>query len=41
MKKLTCLMVALGLLCIGLLTGCNQQSSTPPATPPATNAPAH
>jgi hypothetical protein len=42
MKKIMCLTMALALMCIGLLTGCNnQQSSTPPATPPPTNAPAH
>jgi hypothetical protein len=42
MKKIICLTMAFGLVCIGLLTGCNNQdSSTPPATPPATNAPAH
>lgn len=36
MKKLYCLIALLGL--VGALTGCNEQSSTPPA--PSTNAPA-
>ncbi|HTX22842.1 MAG TPA: hypothetical protein VMD27_13420 [Candidatus Aquilonibacter sp.] len=38
MKKLFCLVAVFGLICVGLMSGCSQQSSsTPPAT---TNAPA-
>ena len=41
MKKLAYLVVALGLLSIGLLTGCQKQSDMTPASPDtsSTNAP--
>lgn len=41
MKKLVYLIVALGIVSIGLLTGCKQQNeSNAPAMEPSTNAPA-
>jgi hypothetical protein len=41
MKKLFSLIAVLGLVCVGLLTGCNKQETAAP-TPdmPSTNAPA-
>jgi len=42
MKKLVYVVVAFGLLTVGLLTGCQKQTETTPAAPamPSTNAPA-
>jgi hypothetical protein len=39
MKKLVYLVALIGLVGFGLLRGCSQQTSSPPAAP-ATNAPA-
>jgi uncharacterized lipoprotein YajG len=40
MKKLIiCLAIALGLISIGMVTGCKQQSETPTTTPEMTNTP--
>jgi hypothetical protein len=41
MKKLSYIVAALGLVCVGLLSGCSQQeSSVSPPMAPATNMPA-
>lgn len=40
MKKLVYLVVAIGLVYIGLLTGCQKQASESPSMTPSTNAPA-
>jgi hypothetical protein len=39
MKKLAYLVVALGLLSVGLLAGCQKQADMTPASPDSTNMP--
>jgi hypothetical protein len=40
MKKYIILTIALGFVCLGVLTGCNNSSDSTGSTPAMTNAPA-